>query len=729
MTSPATADPVTADPVTADPVTADPVTADPVTADPVTVPGNGGGTTSSTNEEPATAPATADALPFPRDEDPLTSQAAGNRRRTALAVLVWTGAVLAPVCNLLAVWLVELSASTWREDFITLDPTVFLFPVAGAFLVTRRPRLLVPWLLWISGVVGGLYYLAYSAAHWFYLTDPGGITLYLGWLALWLWLWHVPVFISLLPLLFPDGRLPSRRWRPVLYANLVLMVGHSLFLGLAPDPEFELQLPIANPFGVEALREISPAVESYIGAPMMALTALGVLSLVFRYRAGDTELRRQIGWYVGALAVLLLSWILRVATGSWLLGATETLFMAGVPLSIIASVLRYRLYGIDVVLNRALVYGSLVAVTGGVYFGLIWLAGALASDLGQGAGLVSALAVGGLFHPVRLRLQRLVDRVFAVERDPYRVVGLLGRTGQGAQDPTAALGEAVTLIRGALGATGVGVEVRTGRGATRVFTDGELRPGVTEMPLFWHADWVGTLMVAGVRPGREPMEVLARHLAELAHAVRLTADLHRSRERIRSTRDEERRRLGRELHDGLGPALTSVTFALDEARRRLDTDPQAVGRLLVRIREEMIATIASVRELVYGLRPPALDDLGLEGALRAAAGETAVTVDGPLDDLPAAVEVATYRIAQEALTNARRHAGATTVLIRLRRLPGELRVEVADDGIGLPENPVAGVGLTSMRERAAEVGGSCVIGHRPGGGTEVIAKLPVEEAK
>lgn len=681
-----------------------------------------------------TSPATASAVPTCMDEDSTTSSVTGgpaeDRRRRALAVLVWTGAVLAPVCNLLAIWLAELSASTWREPFITLDPTVILFPAAGAFLITRRPRLLVPWLLWASGVVGGLYYLIYSAAHWFYLTDPGGITPYLAWLALWLWLWHVPVFISLLPLLFPDGRLPSRRWRPILYANLVLMVGHSLFLGLAPDPEFESQLPVANPFGVEALREISPAVESYIGAPMMALTALGVLSLVFRYQAGDTELRRQVAWYVGALVVLLASWILRVATGSWLLMATETLFMAGVPLSIIAAVLRYRLYGIDVVLNRALVYGSLVAVTGGVYFGLIWLAGALASDLGQGIGLISALAVGGVFHPARLRLQRLVDRVFAVERDPYRVVGLLGRTGQGAQDPAAALSEAVVAIRGALGAGGVGVEVRTGRGgATRVFTDGELRPGAQEVPLFWHAERVGTLLVAGARPGREPMEVLARHLAELAHAVRLTADLHRSRERIRSTRDEERRRLGRELHDGLGPALTSVTFALDEARRRLDTDPRAVEKLLVRVREEMIATIASVRELVYGLRPPALDDLGLEGALRVAAGETAVTVDGPLDDLPAAVEVAAYRIAQEALTNTRRHAGAATVLIRLRRLPGELRVEVADDGVGLPENPVAGVGLTSMRERAAEVGGSCVIGPRPGGGTEVIARLPAEETE
>ncbi|ACZ83578.1 Histidine kinase [Streptosporangium roseum DSM 43021] len=674
-----------------------------------------------------------DATPSPTYGDTTTSpvdgDAAGGRWRRALAVLVWTGAVLAPVCNLLAVRLRELSASTWADPFVTMDPTVVLFPAAGAFLVTRRPRLLVPWLLWGSGVIGGLYYLVYSGAHWLYLTDPGGLTPYLAWLGLWLWLWHVPVYISLLPLLFPDGRLPSWRWRPVLYANLILMAGHSLFLGLAPDPEFESQLPVANPFGVEALREISPAVESYIGAPMMALTALGVLSLAFRYRAGDTELRRQIGWYVAALVVVLVSWVLRVMTGSWLLIALEAVVIVVLPLSIIAAVLRYRLYGIDIVINRTLVYGSLVAVTGGVYFGLIWLANALASDLGSVAGAVAALAVGGVFHPARLRLQRVVDRMFAVERDPYRLADLLGRTGQGAQDPAAALGEVVAVIRGALGATGVGVEVRTGWGGpARVFRDGELRLGTQEVPLLWHAERVGTLLVAGAWPGREPLAVLARHLAELAHAVRLTADLHRSRERIRTTRDEERRRLGRELHDGLGPALTSVTLTLDEARRRLDTDPRAVEKLLVRVREEMTATIASVRELVYGLRPPALDDLGLEGALRASAGETAVTVDGALDDLPAAVEVAAYRIAQEALTNARRHAGPATVLIRLRRLPGELRVEVADDGVGLPESPAAGVGLTSMRERAAEVGGSCVIGRRPGGGTEVTARLPTEEA-
>ncbi|GAA2998081.1 sensor histidine kinase [Streptosporangium longisporum] len=652
-----------------------------------------------------------------------------DRRRTALAVLVWTGAVLAPVGNVLAVRLTDLSASTWTDPFVTLDPTVMLFPAAGAFLITRRPGLTVPWLLWGGGIAGSLFYLTYAAAHWLHLTSPGAaVTPYLAWAGMWLWLWHAPVLTSLLPLLFPDGRLPSRRWRPVLYANLALMAGHSLFLGLAPDPEFESQLPLANPFGVEALREISPAVEEHIGLPMMVLTALGIASLLFRYRAGDTELRRQIAWYGGALAVLLGSWILREMTGSWLLKAMETVFIAGLPLSIIAAVLRHRLYGIDVVLNRTIVYGSLVAVTGGVYFVLIWLAGVLASDLGRGAGPVAALAVGTVFHPLRLRLQGVVDRAFAVERDPYRVVDQLGRIGQGAHDPAAALDEAVTVIREVLGAGGVDVEVHTGRaGTTRVFACGRPESGARQVPLLWHAERVGTLRVSGARPGREPMAVLARHLAELAHAVRLTADLRRSRERIRSTRDEERRRLGRELHDGLGPALTSVTFALDEARRRLDTDPGAVEELLVRIRGEMIATIASVRELVYGLRPPALDDLGLEGALRAFAGETAVTADGSMDGLPAAVEVAAYRIAQEAFTNARRHARAATVVVRLRRLPSELRVEVADDGVGLPENPVAGVGLTSMRERAAEVGGSCVIGRRPGGGTEVTVRLPVEE--
>ncbi|MFI6800680.1 sensor histidine kinase [Streptosporangium canum] len=437
--------------------------------------------------------------------------------------------------------------------------------------------------------------------------------------------------------------------------------------------------------------------------------------------------------------------------------------------------------GVHLVLNRALVYGGLAVVTGGIYSGLTWLVTTLAGSQDAVAGLVAALAAGAVFHPARLRLQRVVDRLLRIERDPYRVADRLSRTLQEAVDPAEGLVTAAALVRQALRADGVAVEVHGGH--TGVVLDGELGDRPVETPLVWHGEPVGRLLSSG--PGTSPdlLDAMARHLAELAHAVRLTADVRRSRERILTTREEERRRLRRDLHDGLGPTLASLAMTVDEARLRLERDPEAVEGLLIRVRDQMGAAIVDVRDLVYGLRPPALDDLGLVGSLRALADAPGPRVDiavvGPLGDVPAAVEVAAYRIAQEALTNVRRHAQATTALVRvelLRAEPvqaettqaepvqaetdrtgveqagpaparggtggaeggaagrraaggGELRLSVADDGIGLPERVRGGVGLASMRERAAEAGGSCTVGPRPGGGTEVIVHLPLGTEK
>ncbi|MGV9771534.1 sensor histidine kinase [Streptosporangium sp. NPDC003464] len=406
--------------------------------------------------------------------------------------------------------------------------------------------------------------------------------------------------------------------------------------------------------------------------------------------------------------------------------------------------------GVHVILNRVLVYGALAAVTGGIYSGLTWLAGTLSGGRDPVAGLVAALAAGAVFHPARLRLQRAVDRLFRVERDPYRVADRLSRTLQETVDPAQGLATAAALVRRALHADGVAVEVHGGHAAT--VHDGELGERPVETPLVWHGEPVGRLLSSGPDTAPDLLEVLARHLAELAHAVRLTADLRRSRERILTTREEERRRLRRDLHDGLGPTLASLAMTVDEARLRLDRDPEAVERLLIRVRDQLGIAIIDVRDLVYGLRPPALDDLGLTGSLRSLADAPGPRVDvavtGPLGELPPAVETAAYRIAQEALTNVRRHAQATTALVRAEllpagaehaggaeagdgaedkgpRLPRELRLSVADDGIGLPGRIRGGVGLASMRERAAEAGGSCTVRPRPGGGTEVVVRLPL----
>ena len=214
--------------------------------------------------------------------------------------------------------------------------------------------------------------------------------------------------------------------------------------------------------------------------------------------------------------------------------------------------------------------------------------------------------------------------------------------------------------------------------------------------------------------------------------MRLTADLQRSRERLVTTREEERRRLRRDLHDGVGPQLAALMLELETASDLVSDHPEAsalMAKLSGRVRE----TVSDVRRSVHALRPPALDELGLIGAIREGAarygrGGLRLSVEAPeeLPTLPAAVEVAAYRIAQEATTNVVRHAEASNCWVRiaLDEDAGVLRLEVEDDGRGIRENDKAGVGMSSMRERAEELGGRCSVEPSAKGGALISALLP-----
>jgi len=223
------------------------------------------------------------------------------------------------------------------------------------------------------------------------------------------------------------------------------------------------------------------------------------------------------------------------------------------------------------------------------------------------------------------------------------------------------------------------------------------------------------------------------------HAVRLTthlqqlsANLQQARERLVTTREEERRRLRRDLHDGLGPALASLTFKVDAARNVLTQDHEKADRLLKGVRQQAQEAITDIRRLVYNLRPPALDELGLLSALREHVAHyqhqgLEVIFDTPqnLPPLPAAVEVAAYRIAQEALTNVAHHAEARHGLLHLSIDAETLYLEITDDGRGIPAGHHIGVGLHAMHERASELGGSCTITRGSSGGTAVRVTLPL----
>jgi signal transduction histidine kinase len=345
------------------------------------------------------------------------------------------------------------------------------------------------------------------------------------------------------------------------------------------------------------------------------------------------------------------------------------------------------------------------------------------------------------FAPLRDRLQDGVDRMlYGDRRDPYAVLTGLGRRLDTAD--TAPLAEAATTIASSLRLPYVRIEV-----------DGEV-PLVAEtgtraedlhaVPLAFRGEQVGRLVVAP-RGSRDPfrpadlrlLDDLGRQLGVTAHATRLAAALQRSREGLVTAREEERRRIRRDLHDGLGPALAGVALGLDAVGRLATDEPERAATLANQLKTEVQASLADVRRLVEDLRPPALDQLGLVGAVRQQARllterdpglEVGVEATG-VRELPAAIEVAAYRIATEALRNVSQHASARHCRVGLSvNGTGLLHVEIEDDGVGLLANRRMGVGLTAMRERAAELGGTCETGPAALGGTRVSALLPVEHS-
>jgi signal transduction histidine kinase len=354
---------------------------------------------------------------------------------------------------------------------------------------------------------------------------------------------------------------------------------------------------------------------------------------------------------------------------------------------------------------------------------------------------VSALAiglVGALVLPLRSGLQRLVDRAMYGDRgDPYAALSGLTTRLQSAAAPGAALPALVEAIAAALRLPYVAVETASGRRAEA----GQPRGGPQETVLLVHQrQEVGRLLVEGRdRRAVDPRDLrlldeLARPAGAAVAAAAMADALGESRTRLVQAREEERRRLRRDLHDGVGPTLAGVALGLDLVAARLADDPAAARAMLAELKGETAAAVDDVRRLVHGLRPPALDELGLVRALRQQTDRLALRSPGldirvdsdlVLPPLSAATEVAAYRIAVEAVTNSVRHAGATSCHVQVAA-DGALRLEVVDDGSGITEGTPPGVGLAAMRERAAEVGGSCTVAPVDGHGTRVLAVLPLE---
>jgi two-component system NarL family sensor kinase len=619
------------------------------------------------------------------------------------------------------------------------------FTSVGSVVATRCPRNAVGWLLAICGIFAAAEALTGTYAATLLATEPGQASL-VAWLTQWLW---IPALAALVEglLLFPDGAALSPRWRWAVNFVAVGAVAVVVTAACSPTGEFfrPVVLATAGPgpivatgwFGV-LLANAAPVVPVFV----LSCLALVVAALIARYRRSDVMVRAQLKWvaYAAGLlfATIAISPIVMMAVG---VDAPLGVALLAVPIAIGIAILRHRLFDIDLLISRTLSYAALTGIVIALYVVAVTYLGAL---LRQPENTVvsasAALIVAVAFNPVRVRVQRAVDQlVYGQRADPYAVVAELGRRLGAALDPEAVLPTIARTVGDSLRLPYVAIELSGGDGQRIVASHGRARDTVISLPLVYQQQTVGHLLVSP-RPGEERLgrqdlivlDGLGRQAGVAAHGVRVTAELRRARERLVVAREEERRRLLRDLHDELGPRLASHTLLVDAARVALTRDAQRADTLLENLSQETRRSLEEVRRIARGLRPAALDELGLPRALRDAAEQCAssglaVEVDiADIDSIPTAVETAAYHVAREALANVLRHSGANSCTVRLHRSgSGALVLQVEDDGKGVVAGGPAGVGITSMRERPVEVGGHGVVEVRPGGGTRVTAVFPL----
>jgi signal transduction histidine kinase len=679
-------------------------------------------------------------------------------------LLAWAVWLLAPLGLAAVAWFDHLQRQAGNSvatlDAVTVPHLVAALSAAtvGAVLASRRPRHPVGWLLLAVGLSVVAVRLANAYTNYGLLAWPGSLA-WSGSLApLYVQIYQsvglvlLMVCLGFILLLTPTGSLPSPRWRWWARVTAAAPVIALVTLALLPFEAQPFNWPAPNPLAISVLEGPLRFLNrlTWVIGGLAILVAAG--SLVVRFRHARGVERQQLRWVVFAGTLTGMTMLATVATilalvagiataPPILLGWLMAVGVALLPAAIGVAILRYRLYDLDYLISRTVVYGLLTAGGIAVYVGVVKLAERLLREgVGLGGSLVATAVIAIGFAPARDRLQRWVDRRLYGERhDPVRAMAQLGerlRDAPGGAPGGDVLAGVLQAVCEALRLPSASLRVDN----VEVAAYG--RPGGAgeSIPLEHEGQQVGVLVVR-LRAGeqrlgaadRQVLEVLASPVAVALHAVLLSQELQRSRERLVAAREEERRRLRRDLHDGLGPTLTAVTLKADAARSLLDIAPDRADALLAELRGDAKQAIGDLRRVIYDLRPAAVDELGLLGALgeqvdRFARQGLSVTLQAPpaLPVLPAAVEVAAYRIITEALTNIARHAQAHQVTITVA-IDGDLCLEVQDDGTTSTANGDGwrpGTGLQSMAERAAEVGGTLQAGPTPTGG-RVYASLPL----
>ncbi len=643
--------------------------------------------------------------------------------------------------------------------------TALWFSTVGALVVSRRPENRVGRILLAVGLIAALKGFASEYAIHALVTAPGSLPagMFMAWLGNWARWLNFPTGFALLFLLFPDGHLPSRRWQ--LLAWIAVLDGTLLVLSSALDPD-----SLTHPVGFMFKGIIGMA--AWAGG--LLILVVSALSPLLRLRRATPDERQQIKWlaYVGGMtAMVFVAMELSVAAPwhSYGLPVFLACFALGIPLAAGIAILKYRLYDIDLVVNKAVVFGVLAGFITVVYVAIVVGVGALVGTAGQPNLALSILAtaiVAVAFQPVRERVQGFANRlVYGKRATPYEVLAQFSERVAGAYSSNEILPRMAQVLAEGTGAARSDVWIRMGPdlvpttswpqgdGAQRraIPVAGQLLPAVPGVDRAVAVKHQGELLGAltiNKRAGEALTPVEEKLLADLAaqaglvlRNVRLTAELQArleeiskqakelraSRQRIVAAQDAERRRLERNIHDGAQQNLVALSVKLRLARNFATRNPQRAKEILRELEAETGQALDTLRDLARGIYPPLLRERGLAAALQAHAASMEIPVEINAEGIgryASDIEAAVYFCCLEALQNAAKHASASRVQLQLHEQDGQLAFSVVDDGCGFdPDKASQGTGLRNMTDRIEAVGGRLEV--RAGSsGTSVVGRVP-----
>jgi signal transduction histidine kinase len=628
-----------------------------------------------------------------------------------------------------------------------------MFGVVGSVIVSRDRRNVIGLMLLYASLFTAASFLAGELFTWLVVRGhTGPFVVFLGLMNNFGWLLGILPVIFILPLVFPDGHLPSPRWRPLLLGTIAFLavVGVTLIFGQPTLTGSNENTGVANPFFIHRV-----FLDSVIGLLFPVVFLASVCSLFLRFRRSAGIERQQIKWVAFGLAFAFVTIIVGdfILSGSGVIAAVfaGAGFLA-FPVSIGVAVLRFRLYDLDVVVRKTVVAGVLAVFVGVVYAAFVAAGSLLVGSNDTTIAVVAAVVLAVAFQPVRIRARRFADRlVYGKRANPYEVLTEFSSRVGGAYATEDVVPRMAQILGEGAGAKVARVWLRVGRelrpsaswpsdatAQSNVSMDGDAVPtidGAYAAAVRDRGELLGALSVE--MPASDPMtpdkERLVADLASQAglvlRNVALVEELRESRRRLVTAQDHERRKLERNIHDGAQQQLVALAVKARLARQFVARDPAKTEEMLGQIEQETQTALDDLRDLARGIYPPLLADKGLGSALDAQARKAPFPVRVDADGvgrLPQDVEAAVYFSCLEALQNVAKYAGASEATITITRAPTALTFAVTDDGRGFdPITVGSGGGLEGVADRLAAIGGTFDLRTAPGAGTTISGTVPV----